>query len=292
MNALSLSIFICSLWPLLADAQRKATLVPRPARTAMSPRREALYKQIWSGSFDPFTSSQLRGDIAADELRTALQRENGLIGQSPYSVLTTPTANASASNTWAALGFRDDDIRRKMGRQFDLELAMLNSKIILVDRNANPYVPLRRSGWQTEESVKMPLAGSVFVIGQLQANSGSVEWQQYEFVGRTGLGMRLPPWLGGEIQLRGGRSMANYDPDAESMFPGRTKTFFELATKWPIFGRINLEYTGKAIPPQSAAEREVLRQELKLAIPLSDSGQFHVGARYRSEDATMPSPWI
>src|SRR5260370_42568795 len=107
---------------------------------------------------------------------------DGLIGDLSYSSFSGTVTNPSVSNTWAALGFREEDIRRKMGRQFDLELAMLNSKLVLVDPYANPYVPLRRSGWQTEESVKMPLAASVFVIGQLQANRGSGECQQYALI--------------------------------------------------------------------------------------------------------------
>jgi hypothetical protein len=193
--------------------------------------------------------------------------------------------------TLAAHGFRDEDVRRSLGRQFDLEWAKLNSKVVLIDPNANPYVPIRRSGWQTDESLKLPLLGSVFVVGQLRANSGSIEHQQYEFVGRTGVGVRLPDWLGGEIQFRGGRSKANYDPDVENMFPDKVTTFFELATKWPVFGRLNLEYTGKAIPAQTPSERDVLKQELKLALPFADYGQFHVGARYRWEDSITQSPW-
>jgi hypothetical protein len=290
MNAVSLSILVWSIWPLLVEPQGKPPTAARPHRASFSRRQEACYKQIWCGSFDPFASIEPSLDDTADELRVAIRNADGPIAE-PRPVLAGSAAAVTTSNPWAAYGFRDEDIRRKMGRQFDLELAMLNSKLVLVDPNVNPYVPLRRSGWQTDESVKLPLSGSLFVVGQFQANSGSVEWQQYQFVGRTGLGMRVP-WLGGEIQVRGGRSMANYDPDVENMFPGRVQTFFELATKWPIIGKINLEYTGKAIPAQLPSDHDVLRQELKLAIPFSDSGQFHVGARYRWDDVATPSPWI
>src|SRR5437870_1862483 len=224
MNAVFVSILICSILPVLSEALRPGT---RPARSAatLSPRTEALYRQLWAGPVDPFT---LAGhDPGPDEFRAALRVTDGLPAGRPVSHSRRDAADAA---TWAGHGFREEDIRRSLGRQFNLEWwGKLNSKIVLIDPNANPYTPIRRSGWQTDESLKLPLAGSLFVVGQLRANSGSIEYQQYELVGRTGLGVRLPEWLGGEIQVRGGRSKANYDPDDESMFPGKVTTFLELA---------------------------------------------------------------
>ena len=250
----------------------------------------AVYLQLWRGPIDPLAPPAFGPDLSADEFRATFQNPGALLGEPTGSAGPAPESPA-ASALWVAHGFRAEDIRRSLGRQFDLELAKLNTKFVLIDPSANPYAPVRRSGWQTEESVKLPLAWSLFVVGQLKANSGSVEQQQYEFVGRTGVGVRLPDWLGGEIQLRGGRSKANYDPDAESMFPGKVTTFLELATKWPVLRRLNLEYTGKAIPAPTSADRDVLKQELKLAVPFSDSGQFNIGARYRWEDLATQSPW-
>jgi hypothetical protein len=252
----------------------------------MTPRAAALYKQLWGGPVDLLTLSAAGRDLAPDDLHAALRPRDEWLGGPVHSARPD-----TESPTWLTNGFREEDIRRSLGRQFDLDWAKLNSKVVLIDPNANPYVPIRRSGWKTDESLKLPLAGSLFVVGQLQANSGSIEYQQYEFIGRTGVGMRLPEWLGGEIQVRSGRSKANYDTDTESMFPGKVTTFFELATKWPVLGRLNLEYTGKAIPAPTSADHDVWKQELKLALPFSDSGQFHVGARYRWEDAATQSPW-
>ena len=47
---------------------------------------------------------------------------------------------------------------------------------------------------------------------------------------------------------------------------GGPPTFFELATKWPLLGKLNLEYTGKAIPAPTPSDHDVWKQELTLAL--------------------------
>ena len=173
----------------------------------------------------------------------------------------------------------------------DLFWAKINSKTAVIDPNAMSNVPLRRSGWQTEESLRLPVFGSLFVVGQVGANSGSVEWQQFKFIGKTGLGWKLPSWLGGEIQLRGGRSVANYDPDSETMMPEQMKKFVEFNTRWPIAEWLNVEYTGQASSTQTLTVHDVLTHEIRFAVPLWHSGEFRVGARYRGEDPASQTFW-
>ncbi|MFL5340448.1 MAG: hypothetical protein ACJ8F7_09875 [Gemmataceae bacterium] len=197
---------------------------------------------------------------------------------------------------WGALGFSSNGPRRSLGRQVDIEGLKLNSKVVLADPDWHVNTPIRRTGWKTEESVKLPFLGPLFVVGQVGANSGSVEQQQFQLVGKTGVGMKLPSWLGGEIQFRTGRSKTNYDTDTDTLLSAeQVKTFVEVATRWPLAGWLNLEYTGQARPPAlSPIEHDTLKveQDVRLAMPFSNSGQFHIGARYKWEDTTMPTPWM
>ncbi len=58
---------------------------------------------------------------------------------------------------------------------------------------------------------------------------------------------------------------------------------------------LNLEYTGQALPPAlSAIEHDNLKfnQDLRFAVPLSNSGQFHIGAKYNWAEAAAQSPWF
>jgi hypothetical protein len=193
-----------------------------------------------------------------------------------------------SGETWSAMGFRDDGMKLRTGREHDLDFARLNSRTALVpDFAAN--VPIRRNGWQTEDSLKLPLTESLFLLGQVDANAQSFEWQQYKWSRAIGLGFRLP--VGGEVQLRSGKSATNYDPDDFALIPERTKSFVELTTKWRLPWSLNLQYSGEASRAQTST-RDILNQDLRLAVPLSNSGQMHVGAKYRWEDTTVPTPWI
>jgi len=201
-------------------------------------------------------------------------------------VASKPRSQADSPASMATLGFRDEGAKHTLGRNRDMEWAKLKSRVALFGPTCN--LPLLRSGWETEESLKFQLNRSFFVVGRVGANSESVVWQQYKFVGVTGVGMKLP--IGGEIQFRGGRSLTNYDPDDLVLIPEQTKTFLEFSTRWALPGHLNLEYTGEAIPAQASFSRDIVKQDLKLARPLSKSGEIHFGAKVRWEGET--TPWV
>lgn len=188
---------------------------------------------------------------------------------------------AGTPDSLVAMGFRDDGIRRTLGRSLDLDWANLKSRVALFGPVCN--IPLQRSGWETEESLKFNLNRSLFLVGRVGANSEWVESQQYKVVGVTGVGLKLP--IGGELQVRGGRSLTNYDPDDLVLIPEQAKTFIEFTTRWSLPGSLNLEFTSETVPDQPNVSRD-----LKLAMPLPKSGEIHVGARYSYEGET--TPWI
>jgi hypothetical protein len=139
----------------------------------------------------------------------------------------------------------------------------------------------------------MPLNDRLFLVGQFGANSDDTDRQAYKVVGRTGIGWKLPSWLGGEIQIRGGKSMTNYDSTTADIIPDRQRTFYEINTKWPVWRIFNLEYTQETQFASTPDEHDKLNQDLRVAMPLSDTGQFHIGAKYyRYLDGTTTTPWL
>jgi hypothetical protein len=220
--------------------------------------------------------------------------ETAVVGSS-RSGTSRPTLPATypGINTLFAMGFRGERAKQSLGWQRDLEVASLNSKVILIDSDPDASMPVRRNGWQREDTVKMPLSHRFFLVGQFGANSDDADRQAYSVVGRTGIGWKLPPWLGGEIQIRGGKSMTNYDSTTADIIPDKARTFYEINTKWPVWRLFNLEYTQETRFASTPDEHDRLKQDLRVALPLSDTGQFHIGAKYyRYLDGTTTTPWL
>ena len=59
--------------------------------------------------------------------------------------------------------------------------------------------------------------------------------------------------------------------------------------RWKLPGDLKLEYTCESIA--QTLERDQLKQDLRLAFPLSTSTQFHIGAKYHSPDSGTPTTW-
>jgi hypothetical protein len=207
-----------------------------------------------------------------------------------------PDLNAVSTNrgdrdepaSWASLGFRNDGRKLSHGRDLNLDIASVNSKVALI--GPDNTVPLRRTGWESEDSLKLPFNRTFFVVGKLGADSGSFEQQQYKLVGATGLGVRLP--FGGEIQMRRGRSVTNYDPDDLVLVPEHSKDFVEFSTKWTLPGAVKLEYTQESVAAQAPMGRDKITRDVRFAYPLPKDGQIHIGAKYESPDTAAPAPWV
>ena len=179
----------------------------------------------------------------------------------------------------------------------DLEWAALNSKIAVRDRDTR-LDPSRVSAWETDETLKMPVAGPLFLFGQLGASTAAVEEQQHKWLGRTGVGLKLKPWFLEEVQVRGGPAM-RYDNTQKldrGQSPEHSELFLEVVTKLPplpVLGALNVEYSGVAVPALTPAERDKMNQDLKVALPFGGgSGQFHVGAKLKRDDSTTATPWV
>ena len=82
-------------------------------------------------------------------------------------------------------------------------------------------------------------------------------------------------------------TLTSYDQTA----PGRVQPAFEVLAKLPIIGPLQLEYTGSAIPAVTRTDPDSLKQELRLAYPLSGDNELEFGARYRWDVTGTATPW-
>jgi hypothetical protein len=191
-------------------------------------------------------------------------------------------------------GLRPDGDKHVAKSNTDFEWAALNSKISVRDRDTL-LDPSRRSTWETDETVKMPVAGPLFLFGQLGASTPAVEEQQHKWLGRTGVGLKLRPWFLEEVQVRGGPVM-RYDATSKKagQSPERSELFLEAVTKLPlpVIGPLKVEYTSFAVPAGTASERGQINQDFKLAKPFRGDNEIHLGAKYHTEDSSSPTPWV
>ncbi|MFL5331132.1 MAG: hypothetical protein ACJ8C4_19750 [Gemmataceae bacterium] len=154
------------------------------------------------------------------------------------------------------------------------------------------------STWATGESIKVPVAGPLYVFGSVDAGSESVEQQQFRWAGKTGVGVKVHPWIVEEVQVRGGPAVYCDDPDhPRTYMPERHEVFLEASTQVPvpIWGRpVALEYNGTSAPTTTPHEKPKLNQDIKLAVPLPDGrSKVSVGTTIAPPDTpTSPTPWF
>jgi hypothetical protein len=186
---------------------------------------------------------------------------------------------------------------RKAKTRIDADWAAVTGQLAVRDPDWVRDDPLHRgNSWSTGETLRLPLNDAIYLFGAMDAESKSVEQQQFRWLGKTGVGLKLRPWWLEEVQLRGGPARRYVDEDRSVHNPAaeQSELFVEVSTKLPVplLRAIQLEYTGTAIPPTTSAERERIKQNFKIALPLSDSSQFHVGASWRSDETSTPTPFI
>lgn len=187
--------------------------------------------------------------------------------------------------------------RQKSKTRLQSEWAAVAGQWTIRDPNWVRDDPAQRGqAWATNETLKLNLHDNVFVFGAVDVESPSVELQQLRWLGKTGVGVKVRPWLLNELQLSGGQAVRNTDDaaNARGEAPDRPELFLEVSTKVgvPLVGSINIEYSGTSIPAAVVAERDRINQNVKLALPYSEFSQFHVGARWHSVDAASSTPFI
>ncbi len=193
-----------------------------------------------------------------------------------------------------APSLRQDGVQRVATSAAASDFADLSAKVKLRDRDAQ-LDPSVRSAWETDQTVKVPVAGSLFFFNQVSGSTPDVDQQQYKWLGKSGLGLKLKPWLLQEVQVRTG-PVVRYDDTGtltKGQSPEHSELFVEAVTKVPVpvVGPVNVEYTSYAVPAANSTDHtNQINQDFKLALPIG-AGQFHVGAKYKWEAASA-TPWM
>jgi hypothetical protein len=263
------------------------------------PETQPLYPLEYVARFGTTLDGFLEPDLMSgrnDEQRMAALRAfwPEINVWSSAAPLLTSDLGRLAPDSRSMSGLRPEGDKHVAKSSADFEWAALNSRIAVRDSD-DLLDPSRRSTWETDETLKMPVAGPFFLFGQLGASMPAVEEQQHRWHGRTGVGLKLKSWFLQEVQVRGGPAM-RYDAAGKKagQSPERSELFLEAMTKvpLPVIGALNVEYTGFAIPPGTATDRGQINQDFKLAKPFRGGNEVHVGAKYRWEDVPSPTPWV
>jgi hypothetical protein len=238
------------------------------------------------------SSLDIDGDIGRPQTRLVPTWSNVWSDGAPLLLIRLPSGS---SDPLPGRGLGYDGMKRVATAKSEAEWATLSSKVTLRDRD--PLLdPADRHTWETDETLRLPVAGSLFLFGQLGASRPDAEQRQMKWLGKTGVGVKLKPWLLQEVQVRGGPAVRYDDTGTLSagQSPERSELFLEAVTKLPlpVVGPLNVEYTSYAVPPATAADHSHVDQDFKLALPLSSGGQFHIGAKYKWENTPSATPWV
>jgi len=182
--------------------------------------------------------------------------------------------------------------RQKQSQESLFEVIRWKSKWEMPDLRELRDEPALSRDWQAEQSLNLPLPlqESLFMFGQF-ATGGDVDHTQSHVKGRTGLGWKYSPFGGTELQVRTG-PVVSYTDDQQTRTLERSQLSVEMQAKLDLFGPLQLQYAGEALPSFAQADRHQLLQDVKVAVPFGTNRELSVGAKYRWEETLTPTPWL
>ena len=172
------------------------------------------------------------------------------------------------------------------------EWGSLTANSVLGDA-ANPSDwddPLHPREWKTDGDWRCPVLGPIFVFGQFGGGGTEVAEQDTKVSGQTGLGCKWAPLQDAEFTVRSGPSMAYTDPLRPDRTQQRSEWLMEVEARWPIFGKVGLEFQGKAAPALTPLDHDWMDQDLGLTAPICPGGTVRFGARHHWENTPDPTP--
>jgi hypothetical protein len=190
-------------------------------------------------------------------------------------------------------GLRYNPGRLKLTRESIVETAKVQSTLELADYRELRQTPWRGDGWRAENSLNVPLpaAESLFVFGKFDSTGEVDDNRHVRMTGKTGLGWKWAPFAKSEVQFRSGPVMNVSDVYNPLRPQQKSQLSVELQAKTDLFGPLQLQYSGEALPALLDADRHTILQDLKLAVPFGSNREFHIGAKYRWQDLS-PLPWL
>jgi hypothetical protein len=164
----------------------------------------------------------------------------------------------------------------------------VTSKVSLSDPDGND--PLAKREWKADQGWQMPVLGMVSFFGQLGAASDEAAMREMKLAGRTGLAVKLTMAPGAEVQFRGGPGVTYVDPLRPEHVQEKPDLLLEVQCRWPLLGRVGLEYQGTAVPGLTPQDRNQMTQDVGLACPLGQVGKLRLGAKRRWDNFLDPRP--
>lgn len=197
-------------------------------------------------------------------------------------------ASNSTESDW-----RNKAGRFNLSRELAVERILLKSNLEWPDHRELREIPSHPRDWKAEESLNFPIADreSLFVFGKLDSSGDTFNNQQLKMRGKTGVGWKYSLFEGSEVQFRTG-PLVKLEEAWQTRSMDRSQWSIEMQAKLALFGPLQLQYAGEALPAFTPAERRTLQQDLKLALPFGANREMHIGAKYRWEDVLAPTPWL
>ena len=129
--------------------------------------------------------------------------------------------------------------------------------------------------------------------GQFGGGGAEVAQQDARWPARLGgLGCKWSPLQAAELTVRSGPSVTYTDPLRPDRVRERSEWLMEVQARLPIYGKVGLEFQGKAAPALTPLDHDWIDQDLGLSAPLCPGGVMHLGARHHWENTpdAKPSP--
>lgn len=177
------------------------------------------------------------------------------------------------------------------------EMYKRRTKLEVPDAN-EVLTPYGARNWKAQEKVQipvplsLPVAEQLFVYGQFDGSGDALSNNQTYLYGKTGVGVKWSLIARSELQLRYATLLSYADSVTTGRFQERAQPAVEVMARMPLYGPLEIEYTGSAVPAVSRTDTDQLRQELRLALPLRGDNELEFGARYRWDYAQETTPWV
>jgi hypothetical protein len=188
---------------------------------------------------------------------------------------------------------RFDPDRYKLKQTSELNFVKVSSDLDMADPRDPRAIPFR--DWKTTHSLNVPLpvSDSIYMFGDVNSSGNSLDHQMVNMTGRTGLAWKMSPFGGSELQFRTG-TLTTYSDNTNPQVKGQERSQLSIAlqAKLALLGNLQLQYSGEALPATAQADRSSLLTDVKLAMPLGTNREFYFGAKYKWEDALVPTPWV
>jgi hypothetical protein len=150
-----------------------------------------------------------------------------------------------------------------------------------------------QQAWHVDDSWKYPVAGPVFLFGQLGANSDQAAQSDMKVATSGGLACKVAVLEQGEIVVRSGPSLSYSDPLRPDRTHEDSKWLLEVQGRWPLLARVGLEYQGTVSPALSPMDHNSINHDVRLAVPVGDNGKLRLGAKqsWQANSTDTARPW-